>query len=128
MLATRRARLESVILEELSQVIARELRDPRIPLMTITKVEVTEDAKQATLFISVLRAEMTDDEAHREKMDDCLEGLESASSFMRKHLAKVLQLRHIPALVFKEDRGLENSIRVGEILKKLDAEKTSKKQ
>jgi ribosome-binding factor A len=128
MLATRRARLESVILEELSMVISRELRDPRIPLMTITKVEVTEDAKQATLYVSVLRADMTDDDAHREKMDDCLEGLESASPFLRKHLAKVLQLRHIPVLVFKEDKGLENSIRVGEILKKLDAEKNTKKE
>ena len=108
-------------------VISRELRDPRIPLMTVTKVEVTEDAKQATLYVSVLRADMTDDEAHAEKMGDCLEGLTSAAPFLRKHLAKVLQLRHVPVLLFKEDRGLENSIRVNNILKKLDAEKTPKK-
>jgi len=52
-------------------------------------------------------------------MRDCLEGLQSAAGFLRRHLATVLTVRHIPNLIFKEDRGFENANRVNELLKKI---------
>lgn len=55
-------------------------------------------------------------------MAPCIAGLTSAAGYLRKHLAKVLTIRHIPALLFKEDKGLTNSLRVHEILKSISQE------
>lgn len=120
-------RLQSVIQEELSQLVPREVKDPRIPPLTFTAVEVTEDGSQATLFVAILGgshgghdgAPPLSEEGAKLRMKDCLAGLASASGFMRRHLAKILSVRHIPSLVFREDHGFENAIRVQELLKKI---------
>ncbi|MCM2323448.1 MAG: 30S ribosome-binding factor RbfA [Oligoflexia bacterium] len=126
---TRRARLQAVIQEELSMVVPRELKDPRIPSVTFTSVEVAQDGSHATVYLTILGASLTSgeatpevDKAFRKKMKDCLEGLNSASPFLRRHLARVLTVRHVPTLAFKEDRGYENTIRVNELLKKISSE------
>lgn len=122
----RRARLESMIREELSMFVSRELKDPRVPALTFTQVSVTEDGRQATVFLLPFgQVEAEPEDVRAERMRDCLEGLASASGFLRRHLAKVLTIRHIPELIFKQDRGLENSLRVHEILKKLDSKPQS---
>lgn len=113
--ATRKARLESLILEELSRLISRELKDPRVPPLTLSSVKLTQDAKQATILVLILGEQSP----NRDQMKNCLEGLMSAAGFLRRHLAKALTVKHIPSLVFKEDRGLENTIRVEELLKKI---------
>ncbi len=136
MLPTRRARLQSVIQQELSQIANRELKDPRIPTVTFTAVEVTQDADQATVWVSILgganrdsRGNELDQEAAKKRMADCLTGLASASGYMRRHLATVLDIRHIPNLVFREDRGLENASRVYELLNTITrADETSSVQ
>lgn len=129
---TRRQRLQAVILEELSMVVPREVKDPRVPSVTFTSVEVTPDGSQATVYVSMLGASQvnTDDpvaaKAAAQKMKECIEGLQSASGFLRRHIAKVLTVRHIPTLIFKEDRGFENTIRVHDLLKKISSENENK--
>jgi ribosome-binding factor A len=59
------------------------------------------------------------DEAQRETQA----GLMSAAGFLRHHLAKALTTRHIPTLLFKPDKGLDNSIRVHELLKKIEQDR-----
>ena len=127
MLATRRMRLQSVIQDELSQVIAREVKDPRVPPITITGVEVTQDGGQATISISILGglqggldgAPPLSEQAAAKRMKECITGLGSATGYLKRHLAKVLKVRQIPHLIFREDRGFENSIRIEELLKQL---------
>jgi ribosome-binding factor A len=125
---TRRQRLQAVILEELSMVVPREVKDPRVGSVTFTSVEVTPDGSQATVNVSLLGASQvnTDDpvaaKEAAQKMKDCVEGLQSAAGYLRRHLAKILTVRHIPTLIFKEDRGFENTIRVHELLKKISSE------
>ncbi len=124
---TRRMRLQAVIQEELSQLVPREVKDPRIPSVTFTAVEVTEDGSQATVFVAILGgaqgghdgAPPLSETGAKLRMKDCLDGLSSASGFLRRHLAKILSVRHIPTLIFREDRGFENAIRVQELLKKI---------
>jgi ribosome-binding factor A len=129
---TRRQRLQAVILEELAMVVPREVKDPRVPSITFTNVEVTPDGSQATVYVSMLGASQvnTDDpaaaKAATEKMKDCIDGLQSAAGFLRRHLAKILTVRHIPTLIFKEDRGFENTIRVHDLLKKISSENENK--
>lgn len=130
---TRRARLQAVILEELSTVVPREIKDPRVSAVTFTSVEVSPDGSHATVYVSLFGslARSTDAElspaeaeAERKKVADCIEGLNSASGFLRRHLARVLTVRHVPSLTFKQDRGFENTVKVHELLKKISSEKT----
>ena len=121
-------RLQSVIQEELSQIVPRELKDPRIPLVTFTAVEVTPDGSQATVFVAILGGARgghdgtvtLSDAAAKARMKNCIAGLTSAAGFLRRHLAKILTVRHIPNLIFREDDGFENAIRVQELLKQIN--------
>lgn len=125
---TRRQRLESVIQEEVSLLIQRELKDPRVSaLTTITRVNVSSEGDHATLWVSILDVSETPEEAEAadQRLDECVVGLISAAPYFRRHLAKILHLRYIPTLAFKADRGLRNSQRVGELLKQISSEKKS---
>lgn len=113
----RKARLASVIMEELSVQI-RHLKDPRVPSITLTSVDVAHDGSHATVFFTLLGG--NDD---RDKVKGALEGLASASGLLRRHLAKVLTIRHVPTLNFKEDRGLDNALRVHALLQEIDGAK-----
>jgi ribosome-binding factor A len=123
--ALRISRVASMMKDELSLIVNRELKDPRVPFVTITNVELTRDAKQATVHISIVSIDQTYTDPDLTKQ--VLEALRDAKGFLRKQLAGVMQLRFIPDLVFKEDKGLENTLRVNEILKQLEAEKANKK-
>jgi len=112
----------------MSVVIAREVKDPRVPSVTVTQVEVTPDAKQATVFIAILGNNTKPQEERDQEMEDCLEGLTSSAGFLRRHVAGVLDIRHIPNLVFKEDKGLENTLRVHELLKQIEEQRKNNGQ
>lgn len=127
MQATRRARLESVILQELSSVVPRSIKDPRVPPVTFTRAEVTDDGSQATVFVTLLGGGLTDREGNpipeeiaRQKIQGCLDGLASASGFLRRHLGDVLDIRFIPKLIFREDKGIANVSRVHDLLKEIN--------
>ena len=110
--------------DELTLLINRELKDPRIPSVSVTEVELTRDAKQATIFISILSLNQTTKDP--ELMASCLEGLEKAKGFLKKQISHIMQLRYVPDMIFKEDKGLENTLRVHELLKQLAKEKENK--
>jgi ribosome-binding factor A len=120
--STRRARLQSLILEELAVVIPREVKDPRVPAITITRVEVTPDAGNATVFFTLLGALGEDTPEHRQHAKECIEGLNSAAGYLRRHLSKVLTVRSVPTVTFREDRGFVNTMRVNELLQQISKE------
>ena len=109
----RKARLERLIREELALSLPT-VKDPRVSnqLVTLTQVDLTPDHKEARVkFV------LTGDDSKDARR--CGEGLTSASGYFRRSLAKNLDLRTIPALIFKEDKGLSNSLRVHELLNTL---------
>lgn len=116
-------RIQSLMKDELSLLINRELKDPRVPFVTVTHVDMTRDAKQATVFISLMQLDET--ESDPELMKECLAGLNHAKGYIKKYLGPLLNLRFMPDLLFKQDRGLENTMRVDEILRQLESEKKS---
>jgi ribosome-binding factor A len=124
---TRRLRLQAVLQEELSRMVSREIKDPRIPLVTFTNVEVTLDGSQATIFVSILGGAQgghdgsppLSEERAQVRMKNCLTGLASASGYLRKQLSRILNIRQVPTLIFREDRGFENALRVHELLEKI---------
>jgi len=114
----RQNRLASVIQSELSNQI-RFLNDPRIGSVTITKVDVAQDGSHASILFTLLGS--TDEVTIKETTA----GLNSAQAPLRRHLAKVLTIRHIPTLSFKVDRGFENIVTVNELLSRIEQEKKS---
>lgn len=101
-------RINMEVQRELS-VIIRELKDPRIGVMTtVTAVEVAPDLKTCKAFISVLG----DDEAKAETM----EGLKSAHGFIRRELAHTINLRNTPEITFILDESMEYAEKINKLI------------
>jgi ribosome-binding factor A len=98
--------------ETLRQVIterlAREVRDPRVGFVTVTSVLVSNDLSHARVLVSV-----PGDEGEKTR---ALDGLQSASGFLRSRAARALTTRTVPELHFELDRGLEHAARINELL------------
>jgi ribosome-binding factor A len=102
-------RIEEQMRIELSEIIEREIQDPRIGLATVTAVKVSADLRHGRVFVTVLG-----DAVQRKKT---LEGLRSAASFVRRALSKRLDhLKRIPELSFDYDEAVEKGIRIEELL------------
>ena len=100
-----------VIKEEISQMLLREIKDPRIGFVTITRVKVSKDLRFVKVYFSVLG-----DQSARE---DSLKGLNSATGFMRRELGRRLRLRYVPDIVFSFDPSLEHMGRLAELIQEI---------
>jgi len=101
-------RINEEVKKELSNVI-RELKDPRIPIMTtVVSVDVTSDLRYATAYISVFG---TDDEKK-----NAINGLKSASGFIRREIGTRVKLRYSPEFVFKLDDSIEHGAHINQII------------
>lgn len=102
-------RINQEVQKELSTLIIRELKDPRIhPMTSIVNVEVSPDLKTAKVFISVLG----DATAQKET----LAGLKSAAPFLRTQLAKGINLRNTPELFFVVDQSIEYGVTMSKLI------------
>lgn len=102
-------RISQEVQRELSMLIARELKDPRIhPMTTIVMSEVAPDLKTAKIYVSVLG-----DEKERK---DTLAGLKSAAPFLRGQLAHGLNLRNTPELIFIADQSIEYGVTMSKLI------------
>jgi ribosome-binding factor A len=102
-------RVNQLIKEEISLVLQRELKDPRLGFITVTEVETANDLRLAKVFVSVLG-----DEA---KWASSLAALKSARGFIRHWLRSHLDLRVTPELDFRPDRSMVHGDRIQELLK-----------
>ena len=101
-------KINEEVLRELSQVI-RELKDSRIPMITsVVAVDVTNDLSYAKAYISVLGDEATQKKA--------IEGLKSASGFVRREIGRRLNLRHTPEFIFELDHSIEYGSKINQII------------
>ena len=102
-------RINEEVRHELSTIIGRELKDPRINSMTsVVRVETTPDLKYCKIFVSVLG----DDENQKET----LEGLKSSTGFIRNELAKRINLRNTPELHFVLDHSIEYGVHMSKLI------------
>ena len=107
----RNERIAAAIRRELAEVLQHELKDPRVKNATVTEVEVSPDLRNARIYISFL----TDNE---EEIKEAMKGLKSASGFLRSELASRMKLRYMPALDFKYDSLLTESMKIDALIKK----------
>lgn len=117
---SRRERVGDLLKEELSELLLRDIKDPRIGFVTITGVWVSADLRHARVYIVTHE---TGKEQQR-----TLEGLNSARGFLRGALGRRLRLRYTPDLVFTVDETLEQGFRIQEILKSLQTGCSSDEQ
>ena len=106
----RRERLSEAIREEIETILEGELADPRIGLVSVSGVQMAEDARSARVLVAV---DGDDDEAERS-----LTGLDAARNFIRRELAERLRLRRPPELFFQLDRSQQLESRVEELLQR----------
>lgn len=109
--AKRQGRIAEETKRLLSALIAKEVRDPRLGFLTITRVIVSSDLQFATVYVSVLG----DDESQKTTMRI----LERVKGYLRREVGHALHVRVTPELIFKLDHSVEEGTRVLEIMQSL---------
>lgn len=108
---SRQDKVAEAIRQEASVVIHDKLKDPRLGFITITNVEITHDLRFAKIFFSVLG----NDQAYKKTKA----ALDSSMGYVRKLIAQRLNLRFAPEIAFYEDRSIEYSVRIEEVLNEI---------
>lgn len=105
----RLGRIEEEYRKELSQIISYELKNPNATgLISVTKVKVTNDLKYAKVYVSILNSK---------NIKETLAALKKSSGFVRSELAKRVNLRNTPEIIFEFDDSIEYGTKIDSILK-----------
>jgi len=110
-------RVNSLIRQEISELLQRQVKDPRLGnLITVTGVSTSPDLKYAKIFVSCLDSEG--------KKQETLNALASASGFFRSELFKRLRLRHTPELSFQWDDSIERGSHLLQLIDEVTTDST----
>lgn len=116
----RATRVGEQMKKELSDIIGRKLKDPRIGFVTVTDVRVTGDLQQAKVYISVYGDE--------EQRQNTLKGLENAKGFIRSEIGQRIRLRKTPEIFFEIDESIEYGNRIEQLIRQIAAERENAKK
>ena len=111
----RSQRVADMIQREISSLILKGLKDPRIGFVTITGVDVTTDLRHAKIFITVIGDE--------ESKTASLEAMKRSVPFIRRYLGRELRMKFAPELHFEYDQSLEYGNRIENILKEINSDR-----
>ena len=114
MIPERLKRVNEACKEALGEILQEKVKDPRVGFVTVTRVEVSPDLRQAKVWLSVLGSE--------EEVEDSMQAIRKARGFMRRELGRRVRMRYTPELRIVLDRGAEVSERVQGILHRLEEE------
>ncbi|MBQ4634559.1 MAG: 30S ribosome-binding factor RbfA [Bacilli bacterium] len=103
-------RIESMLLREISYILANEVKDNDIKFVTVTAVNVTNDLSFAKVYVTVL----ADD-----KKESTMKALKDASGFIRSELYDRVDIRHIPELTFVYDESIEYGKKIENIIEEI---------
>jgi ribosome-binding factor A len=110
-------RVADLIMAEMSDIIFKQVKDPRIKAITITAVKVSDDLRNAKIYF----VEMGKDECS----EDVKAGLAKAVSFIRRELGKRLQLRCVPEIIFIHDQSFGYGSRIDKLLAQIARQETN---
>ena len=108
-------RVNQLIKEEVSMLLQRELKDPRLGFVTVTEVDVTPDLKHAKVYVSVLGRDA--------QWTASFQALDSARGFVWSWLRRHLDLRVTPILEFRADRSMEHAAHIQALFRQLASER-----
>ena len=116
---SRTSRIGEVIMRELAQMIQQEVSDPRVGMVTVSHVSVTPDLKYAKVYITRLNGIKSEKD-----VNECIEGLTNAAGFLKRGIAKRVEIRTIPELRFYYDKSLEHGFHMDELIAKANEDLT----
>jgi ribosome-binding factor A len=105
--AGRPQKVADLIQRELSDLLRREVRDPRVGMVTLTSVDVSPDLSHAKVFFTTLK---------KEHLEETTKGLQRASSFLRSQLSKRMSMYTTPELRFVYDESVERGDRLSQLI------------
>jgi ribosome-binding factor A len=101
-------KVNEAVREALADIISRDMKDPRLELVTVTSVEVTGDLRHATVYVTA--------HGDEERYEDALAGLDSGKGRIRSLLGQRVDMRFTPELEFQIDESVDHGMRIAEIL------------
>jgi ribosome-binding factor A len=110
-------RVGTLIQEEISRLLLQSVKDPRIGFVAVTRVSVTDDLRQAMVYIASIKGE-------EKQRQESLIGLKRAAGFLRGELGRRLTLRYVPELLFSIDDSLERDMHLDELFRQIEATET----
>ena len=113
----RSEKVADLIHKEISQMLVKSIKDPRIGFVTITKETVSEDCRFAKVYYSVAGT--------LEERKRSMRGLDSAKGYVRKELGRRIRLRYIPEIMFQFDPSIEYAIHMEELFQSIHQEEES---
>jgi ribosome-binding factor A len=114
----RSERIADLVRKEISEMLFRTIKDPRIGFVTITRVTVTEDCRSAKIYYSVVGS--------LDERKQSMEGLNSAKGYIRRELGHRMKLKYTPEIVFQFDPSIEYAVHMGELIHQLQEERGKK--
>ena len=113
----RSEKVADLIQKEISQMLVKSIKDPRIGFVTITRVNVSEDCRFAKIYFSVA--------GNLEEKERSIKGLESAKGYVRRELGRRIRLRYTPDIVFQFDPSIEYAIHMEELIQSIHPKEVS---
>jgi ribosome-binding factor A len=107
-------RVNALVQRELSDIIQRSLKDPRVKFCTITQVEVSSDLKYADIKVSVV--------GDKKQKRSTMAGLKRAAGFLRREVGRRIDLRYAPELRFQLDHSVDHLMKIDRLLKQVRVE------
>jgi len=111
-MVNRADRVAQLLKQEIADLLMKEVKDPRLGLVTVNRVELSKDLRHAKVYVGSL--------ASGSGRAGVLEGLESASGFIRRELRRRLELRRVPELLFRMDDNVEYGVHIASLLRKIE--------
>ncbi|TKJ31816.1 MAG: ribosome-binding factor A [Chloroflexi bacterium B3_Chlor] len=112
MVTRRQRRVSALIREAISELLQKEISDPRLDFVTVTYVETTSDLRQAHIYVTFL--------GDSKDLEESLGALRKAAGYLRRQLGQKVYLRYVPELNFHLDRSVEQGLRIDRILQGLE--------
>ncbi|MCX6358588.1 MAG: 30S ribosome-binding factor RbfA [Armatimonadetes bacterium] len=115
--SVRQVQVQNLMIQEISDMLYKDLKDPRLGFITITAAEITRDLRYAKVFVSIMGSE-----------DDCAKGLaalRSAAGRIRGEFTRRAHLRVAPEIDFRADEGIPRGARIFELLHNISTEPTT---
>ncbi len=104
-------RVRETLKREISEILIRDVKDPRLGFVTITDVEMSADMRYATVFVSVYGA--------KKKQQETIKGLTSAARYIRREIGDRVRLRHTPEIRFELDPTIERADKLSRLIAKI---------
>ena len=105
-------KIQEFIKQEVSNILLRELKDPRLGLVTVTDARITGDLREATVYVSLF--------GKPEEKQNTMKALKNATGYIRTEVGRRLGIRYSPTIEFKEDTSLDYGMKIDKILRDIE--------